>query len=248
MRVLILFERSGIVREEFRNRGHDAWSCDASPSEDGSPYHVQMVVSFESLLDIGVQVNEQIAETVFYHGLNVSTYTPWDLVIAHPDCTHLSVSGAHRFAAKRADGRQAKAIHAFKRVTEIKTKRLCVENPVCIMSTLWRKPDQIIQPYQFGDDASKKTCIWLEGLPKLIIDPAQYVPPRYVCIGCGNHSKFGIQMAGCRNCGSHTSRPRWANQTDSGQNRLGPSDHRAMDRARTYPGHARAFAAQWGCL
>ena len=193
MRVLVLFERSGIVREAFRSQGHDAWSCDAEPAEDAKDsqsihdpfatrHHIQLRVNLAILTDPGVQVNNAMG-----------VYLPWDLVIVHPDCTHLAVSGALRFKDKQSDGRQARAIADFMACTRIQTPRLCIENPICIMSTLWRKPDQIIQPYQFGDDASKKTCLWLRGLPKLTINPAQYVQPRIVD---GNN--------------------RWANQTDSG--------------------------------
>ncbi len=110
----------------------------------------------------------------------------------------------------------------IKRIAGLPDCRIAIENPVGVASTLWRKPDQIIQPYQFGDDASKRTCLWLIGLPRLRIDASLYIPPRFV-----------------------GGRPRWANQTDSGQNRLAPSDHRAADRARTYGGIARAMAQQW---
>jgi len=231
--VLVLFERSGIVREAFRKRGHEAYSCDIKSAEDGSSNHFQMDMN-----DFGSR-----------HALRLDAQDHhWDVLIAHPECTHLSVSGAHRFKEKQADGRQQFAIDQFMQVANLPMKRLCVENPVGIMSTLWRKPDQIVQPYQFGDDASKKTCLWLRGLPKLTIDPAKYVWPRYVCKGCGAHSTYGIQMTGCTHCRSHAARPRWSNQTDSGQNRLGPSQHRAMDRARTYSGIANAMAEQWGSL
>ncbi len=125
-------------------------------------------------------------------------------------------------------------------VAHAPVKRKCIENPISIMSTLWRKPDQIIQPYEFSDDASKKTCLWLEGLPKLVIDPAKYVEPRWVC-ECGSVQRYKVT---CPRCRTFKWKPRWANQTDSGQNRLGPSEHRAMDRARTYPGIAEAFT-QW---
>lgn len=232
MRVVVLFERSGIVRDAFRRRGHDAWSCDIESCESDPAYHYQM----------------DAFECVEKHG-------PFDLGIAHPNCTHLSVSGAHLFKAKQADGRQGGAIADFMRVTELRArgyvKRLAIENPISIMSSRWRKPDQIIQPYQFGDDASKRTCLWLDGLPPLALDKSLYVEPRYVC-GCGwsgrdvrRNTMWGRQ---CPECLSARLKPRWANQTDSGQNRLGPSERRAMDRARTYPGIANAWAQQWGCL
>ena len=149
----------------------------------------------------------------------------WDLVICHPPCTHLAVSGAHLFTEKIRDGRQQEGVAFFMRcVNEPRARFLCVENPVSIMSTIYRKPDQIIQPYQFGHDASKKTCLWLRGRLPLLM-PTQHVPPRLV-----------------------NGRPRWSNQTDSGQNNLSPSKNRAAIRARTYPGIADAMAQQWGAL
>lgn len=143
MRVLIACEYSGRVREAFRALGHDAWSCDLFSSEDGSQHHIQGSVL--PLLSGG-----------------------WDLMIAHPPCTHLSVSGARHFAAKRADGRQQEAIDFFMALTRAPIERIAIENPVCIMSSVWRKPDQIIQPWQFGHGETKATCLWLKGLPKLI--------------------------------------------------------------------------------
>lgn len=196
--VLVVFERSGITRQAFRDKGVDAWSCDLFPAEDGSPFHLQE------------------------DGFRVAGQFWWDLVIAHPECTDIAVSGALRFKEKIADGRQQQSIENFMKIADLKVERLCIENPVSIMSTRWRKPDQIIQPYEFGHDASKKTCLWLKNLPPLVIDPAEYVQPRTV-----------------------NGKKRWANQTDSGQNRLAPSEHRAMDRARTYSGIARAMADQW---
>lgn len=152
-----------------------------------------------------------------------------DLFIVHPPCTYLSVSGQHWVKRGRIepDGRP-RALHvaeAFEFFMDCMAAvravgRGGVENPIGIMSTRWRKPDQIVQPYEFGDDASKATCLWLENLPPL--RPTQYVEPRMI---------DGL--------------PRWANQTDSGQNRLGPSDDRAEIRSRTYPGIARAMAEQW---
>jgi site-specific DNA-cytosine methylase len=197
MRVLIACECSGVVREAFRARGHDAWSCDFAPAQDGSEFHIQ--------------------------GDALKSLRGWDLMIAHPPCTHLSVSGACRFAAKRADGRQQAAIDFFLALVRADIPKICIENPVGIMSTAYRKPDQYVQPYDFGDDASKKTGLWLKGLPVLVKDPARYVKPRLV-----------------------DGRPRWANQCDSGQNKLGPSPTRAQERSRTYSGIARAMAEQWG--
>lgn len=142
------------------------------------------------------------------------------MVIAFPPCTDLSVSGARHFAAKRADGRQQRSIDFFMQFANCDAPRVAIENPVGIMSSQWRKPDQIIQPYQFGHDASKATCLWLKGLP--LLAPTDVLPG-------------GREV-------------RRANQTPSGQNKLGPSPDRARLRAVTYSGIAAAMADQWGSL
>ena len=147
MRVLVACEYSGRVREAFRARGHDAWSCDLLPAEDGSEFHVQRDVL--TLLERG-------------------SVGPWDLLIGHPPCTHLAVSGAAHFEAKRADGRQQEAIDFFLKLAHAPIPRIAIENPVCIMSSVWREPDQIIQPWMFGHGETKATCLWLKGLPPLL--------------------------------------------------------------------------------
>ena len=141
-RGLIACEYSGRVREAFRALGHDVWSCDLLPSEDNSTFHIQCDVL--SILDDG-----------------------WDLMIAHPPCTDLAVSGARHFAAKRADGRQQASIDFFMALANAPIEKIAIENPVCIMSSVWRKPDCIIQPWQFGHGETKKTCLWLKNLPAL---------------------------------------------------------------------------------
>ena len=151
MRVLVACEYSGRVRQAFRARGHDAWSCDLLPAEDGSPHHLQRDVLGE-------------------------LWAGWDLMIAHPPCTHLAVSGARHFEAKRADGRQQEAIEFFLALARAPIPRIAIENPVCIMSSVWRKPDQTIQPWMFGHGETKATCLWLKCLPHLI--PTQIVPGR----------------------------------------------------------------------
>lgn len=195
MKVLVACEVSGKVRDAFRARGHDAWSCDLK--EGNSEFHI--VANCLDLLD---------------HG--------WDLLIAHPPCTDLAVSGAHLFRKKLEKDPlcQEKALDLVRALMYNRVPRSVVENPVSIISSRIRKPDQIIQPYEFGDDASKKTCLWLKGLPRLI--PTKYIEPRIV---------NGLK--------------RWANQTDSGQNRLPPSENRAAERAVTYDGIANAMADQW---
>ncbi len=145
MRVLIACEYSGRVREAFRALGHDAWSCDLLPSEDGSPNHIQGDC------------------------LPVAYFMEWELMVAHPPCTHLSVSGARHFEEKRADGRQKEAVDFFMKLVSVPSiPRIAIENPVCIMSSVWREPDQIIQPWQFGHGETKATCLWLKGLPPLL--------------------------------------------------------------------------------
>lgn len=143
MRVLIACEFSGTVRDSFRALGFEAWSCDIDPSPDNSPFHIQNDV------------------------LEVIKNQRFDMMIAHPPCTHLAVSGARHFAEKRSDGRQQEAIDFFMALVQAPIKYKAIENPVCIMSSVYRKPDQIIQPWQFGHGETKATCLWLYNLPKL---------------------------------------------------------------------------------
>ncbi len=141
MRVLVACEFSGVVRRAFRERGHDAWSCDLLAAEDGDPHHIQ--------------------DDALHH------LDGWDLMIAHPPCTHLAVSGARWFKDKRRE--QAEALE-FVRWLMVKAPvdRICVENPVSVISTRIRKPDQVIQPWQHGHGEVKATCLWLKNLPKLV--------------------------------------------------------------------------------
>ena len=140
MKILIACEFSATVREAFALHGHDAWSCDLLPT-DIPGQHLQC----------------DVREIIF---------NAWDLVIAHPPCDHLAVSGARWFPEKRADGRQQKGIDFFMLFTKLKCK-YAIENPIGIMSTLWKKPSQIIQPWMFGHGETKATCLWLHGLPLL---------------------------------------------------------------------------------
>jgi hypothetical protein len=176
----------------------------------------------------------------------------WDLMIAHPECRYLSSSGLHW--NKRRPGRANLTAYGLQFVEEIwysGISLICLENPQGCINTRLRfmpKP-QYIQPYQFGHDASKKTGLWLKGLPKLVVDPALYIEPRMVCDKCqGVYEYARAASLGCPHCGAEPAfaKPRWANQTDSGQNRLGPSETRAIERARTYQGIADAMAEQWG--
>lgn len=149
MRVLVACEFSGTVRDAFVRAGHDAMSCDLLPSEtmrpDGWDGHYQGDV-LQLLADRNYE---------------------FDLMIAHPPCTDLAVSGARHFAAKRADGRQQAALDFVRALMDAPIPRICIENPISIISSQIRKPDQIIQPWQFGHGETKATCLWLKGLPKL---------------------------------------------------------------------------------
>jgi site-specific DNA-cytosine methylase len=148
-------EYSATVRDAFRRRGHDAWSCDLLPTEGELYWHYQQnLFDEESLgpLDDG----------------------PWDLIVAFPPCTHLAASGARWWATKQEQ--QAAAIYFVRLLSRIDCPRIAIENPVGKLSTAWRKPDQIIQPWQFGHGETKATCLWLKNLPKL--KPTKIVPER----------------------------------------------------------------------
>ena len=196
MKVLIACEYSGTVRDAFIAAGHDAMSCDLLPSDAPGPHYLGDV---RDVLGDG-----------------------WDLMIAHPPCTYLAVSGMHRTARGLRDPQLTEdALDFVRLLLAAPVPRIAVENPVSVISTRIRRPDQIIQPWQFGHDASKTTCLWLKGLPAL--RPTQIVEPRIV-----------------------DGRKRWGNQTDTGQNRLSPSPDRWKRRSATYAGIAAAMAAQWG--
>jgi hypothetical protein len=156
MRVLVACEFSGVVRNAFRARGHDAYSCDLFDAEDGSPFHLKGDV-------VGLLGGHDYWRT---YG-DVVRWT-WDLMIAHPPCTHLAVSGARWFPAKRASGEQAAALQFVRLLMAAPIGRVAIENPVSIISTAIRKPDQIIQPWMFGHGETKATCLWLKGLSKLV--------------------------------------------------------------------------------
>lgn len=146
MRILINMEESAKVRDAFRARGFDAWSCDLLPTRGDPAFHIQG------------------------DGIEVAEREDWDMMIAFPSCTHLAVSGARHFATKRADGRQQQGIDLFNATVRCLKKigRGAIENPIGIMSTLYRKPDQIIQPWQYGHPETKATCFWVLRLPLLV--------------------------------------------------------------------------------
>lgn len=218
MRVLVACEYSGRVRDAFIRGGHDAMSCDLLPTDSPGPHYEGDVMD------------------VIGDG--------WDLMIAHPPCTYLTSSGLHW--NKRQPERAAKteaSLEFVQTLLDAPIPRIALENPVGCIGTRIRKADQIIHPYQFGDDASKQTCLWIKGLP--LLEPTRYVEPRWVC--CGLPLPEGVGKYGCPNCqGAGRPKPRWANQTDSGQNRLPPTADRWKLRSTTYQGIANAMAEQWG--
>ena len=152
MKVLIACEYSGVVRDAFLRGGHEAMSCDILETESPGPHY-----------------KGDLFDVIDY---------PWDLAIFHPPCTHLSVSGSRHFAEKKMDGRQQAAVSFFMRIVRQSAHipKVAIENPVCIMSSLYRKPDQIIQPWQFGHGETKATCLWLKGLP--LLTPTEIVEGR----------------------------------------------------------------------
>lgn len=198
MRVLVACEYSGRVRDAFIAAGHDAMSCDLLPTDAAGPHYQGDV------LDI---INDG-----------------WDLMVAHPPCTYLSVSGMHWTTRGLRDPQLTEdALNFVRKLLDAPIGMIALENPVSVISSRIRKPDQIINPYEFGHDASKKTCLWLKNLPKLA--STNMIEPRII-----------------------NGRKRWANQTDSGQNKLAPSDDRWKIRSETYKGIAEAMANQWGSL
>jgi hypothetical protein len=197
-RVLIACEESQAVTIEMRKLGIEAYSCDLLPCSGGHPeWHIQG--------DVLPLLQDE-----------------WDLIIAFPPCTHLAVSGAAWFKAKREDGSQQQGIDFFLAIAGAMCRRIAIENPVGIMSTVWRKPDQIIQPYQYGDQVQKKTCLWLRNLPHLI-------PTKIVPLGEQVTFKSGRSM------------PKW--YADAWKL---PAKERALLRSKTFPGIAKAMAEQWG--
>lgn len=197
MRVLVACEISGRVRDAFIARGHEAVSCDLLPTDSPGPHIVG-------------------------DALEIAYGSHWDLMVAHPPCTYLASSGIHW--NKKVPGRDAqteRAIDFVKALLAAPIEKIAIENPIGVLSTRIRKPDQIIQPWQFGDDASKATCLWLKNLPALI--PTKIIPATLV-----------------------GGKKRWGNQTPSGQNKLGPSADRAKIRSMTYQGIAHAIGNQWG--
>lgn len=219
-KVLIGYSACPLTRQAFADAGCQAYTCDLLPARDGSANHIQ----------------GDIWEVLHY---------PWDMAVLHPMCTYLTVSAAWAYSdpdyekypgvgyhqrvkpdtlvgeARRVA--RDRELENFRRLLALPYP-VAIENPATsFVNKAIRPPDQIIHPHQFGDDASKATGLWLNGLPPLVIDPTQQVEPRWV-----------------------NNKPRWGNQTDSGQNRLSPSETRWLERSATYPGIARAMGTQWG--
>lgn len=200
MKVLVACEESQSVTIELRKLGHEAYSCDLLPCSGNHPeWHLQEDV---------IPLLEK----------------EWDMILAFPPCTHLAISGAAWFEQKRKDGRQQQGIDFFMLFTSIMCPRVAIENPVGIMSTIYRKPDQIINPFQFGDPVPKKTCLWLKGLPKLI--PTNIVKPEYI-IGKRDGKKY--------------SKIHYMSVGKS-------QEQRSILRSKTFPGIAKAMAEQWGII
>ena len=210
MKVLVACEYSGVVRDAFLAKGHDAISCDLLPTDVPGPHYQGDV------FDLDLE--------------------SFDLMIAHPPCTYLTCSAEWAYKDRDqinknlsadklygADRRLARvrAVEFFMRLARAPIERKAIENPVGVMSTMWRKPDQYIQPHEYGHDASKRTGLWLEGLP--LLEGTKNIEPRMV---------NGL--------------PRWGNQTDSGQNREPPSADRWKTRSVTWKGWGEAMADQWG--
>lgn len=203
MLILVACEFSGVVRDAFAARGHDAWSCDLLPTERPGNHHQGDV-------------------------MGVLDSRPWDMLVAFPPCTYLCGSGLHWNKRRPGRAEQTEAALGFVRaLLDARVPRIALENPVGCIGTRIRPADQTIQPYDFGADASKRTCLWLKNLPPL--KPTKRVPGRLVEYPPGSGRTV----------------ERWDNQTDGGQNKLGPSADRAHERSRTYQGIADAMAAQW---
>lgn len=203
MRILVACEFSGVVRDAFRRLGHDAWSCDILPTESNPAFHIQCDV-----LEI---LNED-----------------WDLMIAHPPCTYLTVSGNKWFKPEYRERfpnrllEMENAAKFFMKLVNAPIDKIAIENPIGRMSTIYRKPDQIIQPFQFGHPVRKSTCLWLKNLPEL--KPTNIVPFELDVFASGNRQS------------------KWHTETG----RIKDKVERSKARSRTFSGIAEAMAEQWG--
>lgn len=239
-RIIIGYSACPLTRAAFEEHGHEVYTCDLLPARDAGLFHLKM----------------DIWQAIALGG--------WDFAVLHPMCTYLTCSAAWAFndpdfdkypgigyhqkvklgtltGAARREARE-EALANFRRLLDLPFP-VAIENPgTNFASTAIRKPDQIIQPFQFGDDASKATGLWLsEGVPEL--NATCYIEPRLVC---DQRHAFTYGQHKCPQCGSQIFRPRWANQTDSGQNKHSPSVDRWLLRSETFPGIAAAMGDQWG--
>ena len=203
MKILVACEESQAVTIELRKLGHEAYSCDILPCSGGHPeWHLQQ--------DVIPLLKEK-----------------WDMIIAFPPCTHLAVSGARHFKEKQKDGRQQQGIDFFMKFVNADCPRIAIENPIGIMSTKYRKPDQIIQPWMFGDKYTKSTCLWLKGLPKL--KPTNIV-------------EHGEYFEWVDKKGRKKRQPKWFFEA---LKKAKTPEERSILRSKTFPGIAKAMAEQW---
>lgn len=223
MKVLIACEESQAVCKEFRKRGHDAYSCDLVPCRftDHPEWHImcdvlEIVDGYTNFYTQDGEIHDEVAAS------------PWDLIIAHPPCTFLTCTGNRWFkeeygmkASYRKESRKS-AIDFFMEFTKVRCEHMAIENPVGCMSTVYRKPDQIIQPYQFGDPYRKTTCLWLKNLPELV--PTKIVEPDIYYYKAKD--------------GRIKSDSKWRMKVTEW--------NRSEIRSRTFPGIAKAMAEQWG--
>lgn len=230
MRILVGCECSGAVRRAFAARGHQVVSCDLKPAEDMLE-HEGVLHTTSKASQVGRLLDEG-ARQIHYQGDVRDLLDSWfkfDMGIFFPDCTYLCRAGIHWNSRIKGRAKKTKEALLFVRtLLNAEIDKIVLENPIGVINTNIRQPDQRIHPWQFGHDAEKTTCLWLKGVEPLTIDPDQHVPGRKVTLPSGKIVE------------------RWANQTDSGNNKLPPSKTRAADRSRTYSGIALAFAEQWG--
>lgn len=231
MKILVACEESQRVCEAFRKKGHEAYSCDILPCSGGHPeWHIKGNV-------INILDGKCNFITMDFQEHHIDR---WDMILAFPPCTHLASSGARHFKKKREDGRQADAVSFFLEMLSADCDKICVENPVGIMSGEYLfnyygippiKPTQIIQPYYFGDPVRKKTCLWLKGLPTL--EPTDMVKPDIIKADYANKS-------------TSFSGPAWYVTDENGKILSWKDPRTAQIRSKTYPGIAQAMAEQWG--
>lgn len=220
MKILVACEESQSVTVELRKLGHEAYSCDIEECSGGhNEWHIMQ--------DVLPLLNGN-CEFKTVDGIIHKIDSKWDMIVSFPPCTHLAVSGARHFAQKIADGRQQQGIDFFMKFANADCGRIIIENPIGIMSNKWRKPDQIIQPWQFGDKFQKSTCLWLKGLDKLI--PTEIV------------DKGEFKEWVDKKTGKNKKQPMWFFKALSESKT--PAE-RAKTRSKTFPGIAKAMANQF---